>query len=239
MFVVAGPACFSDGAVGVDRNEVFLITEFFFAALGDAVVDPALAAMRAQLQALAASGVSESSQALKLVSILFLDVVGSTALAQQLDPEDVGVVLDGVLVRGTAIVQAHGGSVLQYAGDSLLAVFGNPKAAEDDAERAVRCGLALVALGRRLAAGLPGASRPVPVLNRVGSRGNGSADRPPLHPKASGSEALRRATKSDSPSAMPASSGGATYSPSIFDTRALARCIESCAPASAQVSKGR
>ena len=53
---------------------------------------------------------------------------------------------------GTAIVEAHRGKVLQYAGDSILAVFGADEAREDDAERAVRCGLALLELGKALGA---------------------------------------------------------------------------------------
>ena len=64
------------------------------------------------------------AQAQRLVSILFLDVVGSTA-----------------------VVQAHGGRVLQVAGDQLLAGFGTREVHENDAERAVRCGLALLTEG--------------------------------------------------------------------------------------------
>ena len=60
--------------------------------------------------------------------------------------------MDGALARCTAVVEAHHGKVLQYAGDSLLAVFGADEAREDDAERAVRCGLALLAEGRALGA---------------------------------------------------------------------------------------
>ena len=56
--------------------------------------------------------------------------------------------MDGALARYTAIVEAHHGKVLQYAGDSLLAVFGATEASEDDAERAVRAGLALLQEGR-------------------------------------------------------------------------------------------
>jgi class 3 adenylate cyclase len=91
-------------------------------------------------------------QVLKHVSILFMDVVGSTSLAQHLDAEEVSAVMDGALSRGTAVVQAHHGKVLKYAGDSILAVFGADRAAEDDAERAVRCGLALLDLGKTLRA---------------------------------------------------------------------------------------
>jgi class 3 adenylate cyclase len=103
--------------------------------LGDAAVDAAIAPLRAALA---------PAQTLRQVSVLFLDVVGSTALSQHLDPEDMAQVMDELLAAATAIVQAHGGRVLQYAGDSLLAVFGADGAREDDAERAVRCGLALV-----------------------------------------------------------------------------------------------
>ena len=124
-------------------------------ALGDAVVESLLSAARAKLAALTAAVAvpPAPAQTLKQVSILFLDVVGSTALSQHLDPEAISAVMDDALSRGTAIVQAHGGKVLQYAGDSILAVFGADEAREDDAERAVRCGLDLIGLGRDLGDG--------------------------------------------------------------------------------------
>ena len=123
-------------------------------ALGDAVVESLLSAARAKLAALTAAVAVPPvpAQTLKQVSILFLDVVGSTALSQHLDPEAISAVMDDALSRGTAIVQAHGGKVLQYAGDNILAVFGADEAREDDAERAVRCGLSLLELGRALGA---------------------------------------------------------------------------------------
>jgi class 3 adenylate cyclase len=124
-------------------------------ALGDAVVEPLLAAAKAKLAALTAAPAAAPSapeQTLRQVSILFLDVVGSTALSQHLDPEAISAVMDDALSRGTVVVQAHGGKVLQYAGDSILAVFGADEAREDDAERAVRCGLALLELGKALGA---------------------------------------------------------------------------------------
>ena len=113
------------------------------AVLGDAVVDVAVAGLRAQLDGLRAPP-DAGEQALRLVSILFLDVVGSTSLGQRLDPEEIHAVMDGAMTRFTGVVQAHGGRVLQYAGDSLLAGFGTVEVHEDDAERAVRCGLALL-----------------------------------------------------------------------------------------------
>ncbi len=123
------------------------------ALLGDAVVDAMLSAARAKLAALGATAPpADPAQALKQVSILFLDAVGSTALSQHLDPETISAVMDGALVRGTAIVEAHRGRVLQYAGDNILAAFGADSTREDDAERAVHCGLALLELGRVLGA---------------------------------------------------------------------------------------
>jgi class 3 adenylate cyclase/tetratricopeptide (TPR) repeat protein len=112
--------------------------------LGDAVVAMATTPLREKLAA-AVARVRRSEQRLKPVTVLFMDVVGSTELSRRLDPEDVHAVLDGALARLTAVVQAHHGRVLQYAGDSLLAVFGADEAHEDDPERAVRAGLALVA----------------------------------------------------------------------------------------------
>jgi predicted ATPase/class 3 adenylate cyclase len=125
------------------------------ALLGDAVVDAAQAALRAKLAALAADTpwpAPEPAQTLRQVSILFLDVVGSTTLSQHLDPETISGVFDGAMARGTAVVTSHRGKVLQYAGDSILAVFGAQEAQEDDAERAVQCGLKLLELGKTLGA---------------------------------------------------------------------------------------
>ena len=130
------------------------------ALLGDAVVDSALAPLRAALAALDADPAAESTtaattaaavdaQTLKQVTILFLDVVGSTRLSQHLDPEDIHGVIDTLLARCTAIVQAHAGKVLQYAGDSVLAVFGADATREDDAERAIHAGLAILDEGAR------------------------------------------------------------------------------------------
>jgi class 3 adenylate cyclase/tetratricopeptide (TPR) repeat protein len=123
------------------------------ALLGDAVVDAMLALARAKLAALAEPApLPEPAQALKQVTILFLDVVGSTTLSQHLDPEAISAVMDDALSRGTAIVEAHRGRVLQYAGDNILAAFGADESREDDPERAVHAGLALLKLGKTLGA---------------------------------------------------------------------------------------
>ena len=120
--------------------------------LGAALVESAAQPLRARLASLMADGEApgdDSGRALRQVSILFLDVVESTALSQTLDPEDVHAVMDEALAAFTAIVEAHHGSVLNYAGDSLLAVFGGDTVREDDPERAVLAGLALLEEGKR------------------------------------------------------------------------------------------
>ncbi len=120
--------------------------------LGNEFVEAGLGPLRARLAGLVGETSTDvvPEQTLKQVSVLFLDVVGSTQLSQHLDPEDIHAVMDGALGRCTSVVQAHQGKVLQYAGDNLLAVFGAGEAREDDAERAVRCGLALLDGGRAL-----------------------------------------------------------------------------------------
>jgi class 3 adenylate cyclase/tetratricopeptide (TPR) repeat protein len=125
------------------------------ALLGDALVDAALAPLLERLAALSAKPEppppptpTEPSRRLRQVSVLFLDIVGSTQLIQHLDPEEVQAVVDGALAALTAIVKQHGGEVLRYAGDNLKVAFGGHDTAgtrEDDAERAVHCGLALLA----------------------------------------------------------------------------------------------
>jgi class 3 adenylate cyclase len=132
--------------------------------LGDVVVELALAPLRARL----AGWSGPAGPSLRQVTILFMDVAGSTALSQQLDPESVSAVMDGALARGTALVRAHRGKVLQYAGDNLLAVFGADGAREDDAENAVRCGLALLRLGRELGAEVEAAHGYAGLAVRVG-----------------------------------------------------------------------
>jgi class 3 adenylate cyclase/tetratricopeptide (TPR) repeat protein len=117
--------------------------------LGDAVVAMAVAPLQEKLAALRER--SRGQQQLRTVTVLFMDIVGSTRLSQHLDPEDVHTVMDSALERLSAIVVEKQGKVLKYAGDSLLAVFGGDSALEDDAERAVYAGLAIVAEGPVLA----------------------------------------------------------------------------------------
>lgn len=121
--------------------------------LGSAVADAALAPLLERLAQLRAARDcvvrSQGTQSRKQVTIVFLDVVGSTALSRALDPEDFHALMEGVLANCTALVEAHRGKVLKYAGDGLLAVFGADEVHEDDPERAVLAGLALLEEGLR------------------------------------------------------------------------------------------
>ena len=77
----------------------------------------------------------------RLVTILFVDVVESMALAETLDPEALGVVLQRYFETVAAVVANHGGTVEKYAGDAVMAAFGIPVSHEDDALRAARAAL--------------------------------------------------------------------------------------------------
>ena len=80
----------------------------------------------------------------RLVSVLFLDLVGFTTLSEQRDPEDMRALLDSYFETTQTVIGRHGGVVEKFIGDAVMAVWGTPVTHEDDAERAVRAGLELV-----------------------------------------------------------------------------------------------
>ena len=79
------------------------------------------------------------------VTVMFSDLVGSTALSARMDPEDLREVISAYQKCVAETVQRFGGFVAKYMGDGVLIYFGYPQAHEDDAERAVRAGLELAA----------------------------------------------------------------------------------------------
>ena len=81
------------------------------------------------------------------VTVMFSDLVGSTALSTRMDPEDLREVISAYQKCVSETVKRFGGFVAKYMGDGVLVYFGYPQAHEDDAERAVRAGLELVAVG--------------------------------------------------------------------------------------------
>jgi class 3 adenylate cyclase len=95
------------------------------------------------------------------VTVMFSDLVGSTALSARMDPEDLREVISAYQKCAAETVQRLGGFVAKYMGDGVLAYFGYPQAHEDDAERSVRAGLELIeAVG--------GLKSTVPLQTRVG-----------------------------------------------------------------------
>jgi predicted ATPase/class 3 adenylate cyclase len=93
------------------------------------------------------------------LTVMFCDLVGSTALASRLDPEDLREVI-GTYQRDVArVVGRFDGFVAKYMGDGVLAYFGYPQAHEDDCERAVRAGLEIVATSRLVPAAPGGTLR--------------------------------------------------------------------------------
>src|SRR4051812_42101391 len=79
----------------------------------------------------------------KIVTVLFCDIVGSTATAEHLDPEDVRARLAPYYEHVRAELERFGGTVEKFIGDAVVALFGAPVAHEDDPERAVRAAIAI------------------------------------------------------------------------------------------------
>jgi len=104
-------------------------------------ITPAVAVADARPAIPRAGDIAERRQ----VTVMFSDLVGSTALSARMDPEDLREVISAYQKCVADTVQRFGGFVAKYMGDGVLVYFGYPQAHEDDAERAVRAGLALIA----------------------------------------------------------------------------------------------
>jgi class 3 adenylate cyclase len=89
------------------------------------------------------------------VTVMFSDLVGSTALSARMDPEDLREVISAYQKCVAETVRSFGGYVAKYMGDGVLVYFGYPQAHEDDAERAVRAGLELIQAVGRLKSSAP------------------------------------------------------------------------------------
>src|SRR2546421_3448857 len=79
----------------------------------------------------------------KLITVVFTDLVGSTARSEGLDPEDVKAMVAPYHARVRAELERYGGTFEEFSGDAVMALFGAPGAHEDDCERAVRAALAI------------------------------------------------------------------------------------------------
>src|SRR5262245_31569079 len=100
------------------------------------------------------------------LTVLFCDLVDSTALSERLDPEDLREVVRAYQQTSTAIIDRYEGHIAQHLGDGLLVYFGYPAAHEDDAQRAVRTALGIVAAIQQLS--FPTITLPHPVQVRIG-----------------------------------------------------------------------
>src|SRR5688572_16262388 len=101
----------------------------------------------------------------KLISVLFVDMVGFTSRSDKADPEDVRDTLQGFHARAKQEIERFGGTVEKFIGDAVMAVFGAPLSHGDDAERAVRAGLRVVHAMEDLSRGRP--DRPLQVRAAV------------------------------------------------------------------------
>ncbi|UCD99635.1 MAG: AAA family ATPase [Chloroflexota bacterium] len=125
--------------------------------LGDEVVEASLIPIRKKLADLESRAYSPTEDLLdiperkrKLVTLLFLDVVGSTAMTQDLDPEDTLDMMDHALKRLAEPIGTHAGRVTRYTGDGFKAIFGDPVSHEDDPEQAIRAGLEILEVSKSL-----------------------------------------------------------------------------------------
>ena len=105
----------------------------------------AMQADAAAASPLAATAATESSAERRLVSVLFADLVGFTTASENRDAEETRELLTRYFEMARSVIERHGGTVEKFIGDAVMAVWGAPLAHEDDAERAVRTALELVA----------------------------------------------------------------------------------------------
>src|SRR5215216_2030936 len=110
--------------------------------LGDAIVDIAQDSIRDKLARLdlGLRGTDEPQQR-KLITVLFADVSGFTAMAEAMDHEIVNTVINSLWSRVDKAILDHGGRIDKHIGDAVMALFGTPTAREDDPERAIRAAL--------------------------------------------------------------------------------------------------
>jgi class 3 adenylate cyclase len=116
------------------------------AILGDLVVNSALEALQRQLASLPAeeAGAPAFGGERKLVTVMFADLSGYTAMAEKMDPERAHDLLNQCFEELVPIVEKHGGTIDKFVGDEIMALFGAPVAHENDAERACAASLEMM-----------------------------------------------------------------------------------------------
>ena len=116
------------------------------AILGDVVVEAALAPMREKLAALEQieAPTPDLMGERKLVTVMFADISGFTALSEELDPEAVREMMNTCFDHLVPVVEKYEGTVDKFIGDEIMALFGAPVAHENDPERALRAALEMM-----------------------------------------------------------------------------------------------
>jgi class 3 adenylate cyclase len=112
--------------------------------LGDAVVDPAIGALREQLAKLLVPYDSTIDDERKIVTVMFADISGFTQLSERLDPEEARGLVNACFERFVPLIQRYDGTIDKFLGDAIMALFGAPIAHENDPERALRAALELM-----------------------------------------------------------------------------------------------
>jgi class 3 adenylate cyclase len=121
-------------------------------------------------------GAAESpAEERKLVSVLFVDLEGFTASSDRADPEDVRDLLESYHSSARECIEQYGGTMEKFIGDAVMAVFGAPVAHGDDAERAVRAGLAVLRRVESLELSARAAVNTGEAVVRVGDQSSGEA----------------------------------------------------------------
>jgi hypothetical protein len=139
---------------------------------------PAFAPIAAQITPAPAATAAAPEAERRQLTVMFCDLVGSTALSTGMDPEDLRDVIASFQNRCNAAIRRYDGFVAKYMGDGILVYFGYPRAHEDEAERSVRAGLDIVEAARGRARGTDrhrhrtgDRRRPDRRRNGVGNRG--------------------------------------------------------------------
>ena len=124
----------------------------FFEALTtlDSQTGPTLITGRSQPEPEATSSLTEQSGERRQLTVMFCDLVGSTALSERMDPEELSALLHEYRTRCGEVIARYDGLVARYVGDGILTYFGWPQAHEYDAERAVRAALEIVQAMKRM-----------------------------------------------------------------------------------------
>lgn len=133
--------------------------------LGDAVVDTAVGSLRTRLAALNPPAPSRRHQR-RQVTVLFADIFGYATLSEHVDPERIGLMLSRFWGGVDELVRSRRGRVYSHMGDGIMVVWGDTSSSEDDAEQAVRAGLAMLEMMR--SEGLVVAGTRVEAQMRVG-----------------------------------------------------------------------